>query len=132
MNRDWQAACDTGAVDLIRAQLEGGGDVDARDRYGQTGVMRAAPRGHLAAVRLLIERGADLDVAAKYGLTALMLAIVNLHEDVAVALVEAGADLGPRGSGAPGFDGRTALDLARERGLSQVVAAIEKRTGAGS
>ena len=127
MNRDWQAACDTGAVDVIRAQLEAGTDIDGRDRYGQTGLMRAATRGQLEVVRLLIERDADLDVAAKYSLTALMLSVVNLHEDVAITLIDAGADLGVRGSGAPGFNGLTAFDLASARGLARVVAAVEER-----
>lgn len=131
MKRAWQSAVDAGDLERVRALVEEGADVDALDRYGQTGLMRAAVRGRLEVVQYLIERGANLDVAAKYGLTALMLAIVNLHEDVAAALIEAGAALEPRGSGAPGFSGLTALDLARARNLEATVALLERAGAPG-
>jgi ankyrin repeat protein len=92
--------------------------------------MLAALHGHAEVVRLLIERGANLDIAAKFNLTALMLAIVNMRESIALALIEAGADLEHQGSGAPGFAGFSALDLARARDLVAVVAAIEERAQA--
>jgi DNA-binding phage protein len=47
-----------------------------------------------------------------------MLAIVGGHEAVARELARAGADRTLRGSGAPGFAGKTAQDLARERGMA--------------
>ena len=130
MQPDFQLAIGSGDVEAVRAFLDDGTDVNALDRFGQSGLMRASMRGHTEVVRLLIERGAHLDVAAKYGLTALMLAIVNDREAIAVALIEAGADLKPTGSGAPGFAGHTALDLARARSLEAIVAAIEAREGA--
>jgi uncharacterized protein len=94
-----------------------GTTVDATDRHGNTPLMLAARDGHLDAVRVLIERGANLNVTAKYGLSALMLAIVRGHAEVAQTLINAGADLGIRGRGAIGFEGKTALDLAEERGM---------------
>lgn len=99
-------------------------DVDARDRYGQTALMLAAHHGRLEAVRALLDRGADLNVTAKYGLSALMLAIVGGHETVARELARAGADRSLRGSGAPGFAGKTAQDLARERGMTALAAEL--------
>jgi ankyrin repeat protein len=82
--------------------------------------MVAAQRGHLEAVGVLVRAGADLDRTAKFGLSALMLAVVNHHEAVARALAAAGADLRLVGSGAPGFAGKTAARLARERGLEEL------------
>lgn len=128
MRRDFKEAVDAGDASAVRGLLAAGLDVDARDSHGQTGLMRAAPRGHLEVVRVLIEAGANLDMAAKYGLTALMLAIVNERDEVALALIEAGADLACVGLGAPGFAGKSALDLARARAQTAVVAAIEART----
>ena len=61
--------------------------------------------------------GADLNATAKYRLSALMLAVIAGHADVARRLVSAGADLTITGSGAPGFEGKTAHDLARARSL---------------
>ncbi len=129
MQRKWQDAVSQGDVAAVRALIEAGAAIDALDRYGQSGLMRAALGGHTDVVRLLIEHRADLDRQAKYGLTALMLAVVNLHEDVAIALVEAGARLDLTGSGAPGFAGQTALDLARTRDLARTIAAVEARPG---
>jgi ankyrin repeat protein len=53
-----------------------------------------------------------------------MLAIVNGHEKVAERLIAAGADLSIRGTGAPGFAGRTAADLASARGLTRLAAKL--------
>jgi hypothetical protein len=60
-------------------------------------------------------------VTAKFGLSAAMLAVLTGYEDVARELASAGADLRLTGTGAPGFAGRTAADLARERGLFALV-----------
>jgi uncharacterized protein len=72
-------------------------------------------------VRLLIDRGADLNRAAKYHLTALMLAVIAGHESSVAALIAAGADLTLTGSGAPGFAGMTARDLADAAGRAAIV-----------
>ena len=130
MRQDWARAARTGDAAEVARLLDGGCEIDALDRYGQTALMLAALRGHVDVVRLLIQRGANLDVTAKYNLTALMLAIVNMREDIAIALIEAGSGLERRGSGAPGFTGLTALDLAQARELESVVAAIEARAQA--
>ena len=124
----WDRASRTGDVATLDRMLAAGYDVNARDTYGQTAVMRAAHAGHLDAVRLLARRGADLNTTAKYGLSATMLAVVAGHGDVARALAEAGADLSRRGSGAPGFAGKTAEDLARDRGDARLAAALRPRT----
>ena len=82
--------------------------------------MLAAVAGHLEAVEVLLAAGANTDVTAKFGLSAAMLAVVNRHQSVARALAAAGADLSLRGSGAPGFAGKTAADLARDHGLADL------------
>lgn len=124
MRTDWESAAKMGDAAALTAQIAAGADVDARDRFGQTALMLAAQRGHLEAVRVLVGAGADLDVTAKFGLSATMLAVVNHHEAVARALAEAGADLARTGSGAPGFAGKTAAQLARERGLEALAEAL--------
>ena len=118
--RRWHRAAATGDVDAVRDLVRGGADVDARDRYGQTGLMLAAHHGKLEVVALLVASGAALDLTAKYGLSALMLAVVAGHADVARLLARAGADLAIRGTGAPGFAGKTAYDLARARGMEDL------------
>jgi ankyrin repeat protein len=128
MNAAWENAVKCGDVRIILALLEGGADVNARDRYGQTALMLAAHAGHREVVEALIRYRANLDIIAKYGLSALMLALVAGHEEVARLLVKAGADLSLRGSGAPGFAGKTAYDLAVERGMLGLSAELKLST----
>jgi uncharacterized protein len=122
VTKEWERAVTRGDLATVLELLRAGADVDARDRYGQTGLMLAAHRGHRDVVEALVAAGADLNVTAKYGLTALMLAVVAGHPEVARALATAGADLGVRGTGAPGFTGKTAYDLAVARGMAQLSA----------
>jgi ankyrin repeat protein len=125
MNKAWQKATHMGDVETVRAMFAIAKHLNSRDEHGQTALMNAARQGHVELVRFLVGEGADLDVRAKYGLTALMLAIVNGHTGIAMALVRAGADVTRRGSGAPGFAGKTAVDLARARNQSELVSVLE-------
>jgi hypothetical protein len=83
--------------------------------------MLAAMHGERETVAWLIERGASLNHTAKYRLSALMLAVLHGHREIVRLLLAAGADLTLRGSGAPGFAGKTALDLAVQRGDDELV-----------
>jgi ankyrin repeat protein len=122
MDAAFEQAVTRGDVGAVRELLRRGADIDARDRHGQTALMIAAHRGHPELVVLLIEQRAPLDVTAKYGLSAVMLAIVAGHEEIARRIARAGADLSLRGTGAPGFAGRTARDLALARDMRELVA----------
>lgn len=125
MDPEFERAAIAGDAAALETRLKAGADVNARDRYGQSALMLAAHRGHLDFVQVLLRHGASLDVTAKYGLSALMLAIVGGHEAVARALAQAGADRALRGTGAPGFAGKTARDLAQERGMSALAEKLE-------
>ena len=130
MDAEWEQAARTGKADMLEQMLANGSDVDARDAHGQTALMIAARIGHLSAVALLIERGADLNHTAKFHLSALMLAVVNNHPAIVETLVKAGADRSIRGTGAPGFNGRTALDLALATGRHDIVDLLPGADGA--
>jgi len=127
LDKAWERAVTRGDVETVRQLLGSGADVNARDRHGQTALMLAAHRGYREIVETLVEGGADLNVTAKFNLSALMLAITAGHVDVARVLARAGADLRVRGSGAPGFAGKTAHDLAV--GLSMEDLYTELRPG---
>ena len=126
MQAQWHKAAIDGDVSLVEHFLATGQDIDSRDRYGQTALMLAAARGRKAMVELLLSHHAELDVTAKYGLSALMLAIVSRHAEIAASLIEAGADTTLRGTGAPGFSGKTAGDLANEAGFNELTEAISR------
>lgn len=120
MRNDWRNAAVTGDAPGIARLLDDGTNIDCRDRYGQTALMLAAEYGREEVASLLLERGADRDITAKFGLSAIMLATINRHEGIVRQLADAGANTRLRGTGAPGFAGKTARDLARDAGLSDL------------
>ena len=95
----------------------------------QTALMLAARGGHVEAVRALVYAGAFLDHTAKHDLSALMLAAIGGHEEVVEVLLRAGADTGLKGTGAPGFAGKTALDIAEDLGREEVAAQLREVSG---
>jgi len=125
VTKEWQAAVLAGDVERLADMLAQGADIDALDRYGQTGLMLAAMHGRTGVARLLIERDAALDRTAKFGLSALMLAVINGHVEIVRMLVQAGADTELRGSGAPGFHDKNARDLAAAQGRDDLLAALD-------
>jgi len=127
VNPEWESAILRGDAASVAAQISAGADVDALDRHGQSALMLAAHRGELGVVRILLRAGADLDRTAKFGLSALMLAVVGGHDAVARELAADGANLRLVGSGAPGFAGKTAAQLALARGFSALAQELTPR-----
>lgn len=124
MRADLHEAVVRGDAAAVRTLLAAGADPDSRDRYGQTGLMRAARAGDAEVVRVFLDAGAGLDHTAKYHLSALMLAALGGHARVVEMLLAAGASRELRGSGAPGFHEKTALDLAEQHGHADVAALL--------
>jgi ankyrin repeat protein len=89
--------------------------------------MPAAHAGHRQVVEALIAHRVNLNTTAKYGLSALMLAPVAGHAEVALLSADAGTDLSLRGTGAPGYAGTRAYDLAVERDMQELSAALKPK-----
>ncbi|HET9741035.1 MAG TPA: ankyrin repeat domain-containing protein [Solirubrobacteraceae bacterium] len=109
---------------LLELTLDNGADVDSKDRFNGTGLIRAAERGHVRIVRRLLETGIDVDHVNRLGWTALLEAVVlgeggPAHTETVRALVGAGADVS-----IPDGDGVTPLAHARERGFEAIVAIL--------
>ena len=124
---DWERAAKSGDLITLRRMLRAGYDIDKADGFGQTALMRAAHAGHRDTVEWLIAQGANLNHTAKFRLSALMLAVVAGHPQIARLLADAGADTAMLGSGAPGFDGKAAADLAEDRGDKRLAAYLRQR-----
>jgi ankyrin repeat protein len=94
-------------------------------RYDGTALIAAAHLGHDGVVRQLIAAGAPLNHVNNLHWTATIEAVVlgdggPRHQATLRALVDAGADLALTDR-----DGRTALQLARSRGLKEMVRILE-------
>jgi ankyrin repeat protein len=104
-----------GELKAIRAQLDGGVDVTARDADGNTPLLLAAIYAGPECVELLIKKGADVNAKNKLGATPLHRAATNYEK--AKLLIDAGADVKVKTK-----SGRTPLTLAaRKYGNSKTV-----------
>jgi uncharacterized protein len=113
------AAAKAGDVGQVRAQLEAGADVNARDSGQRTALLNAVRGGQLPVVRALIEVGANLDLRDLEGRTALMEAARRKEAMPALDLVAAGADVNLQDK-----DGWTALMFAAKEGTLAAARAI--------
>jgi ankyrin repeat protein len=115
------AATKQGDVGQVRAQLQAGADVNARDNAQRTVLLLAIRGGQRAVVRALIEAGAGLDARDQDGRTALMEAARRKEAMLALDLVAAGADVNVADG-----EGWTALMYAAKEGTLAAARAIIK------
>ncbi len=111
---------------LLELTLANGADVDAKDSYDGTGLIRAADRGFVRIVRRLLETDMEVDHVNRLGWTALLEAVIlgsgdRAHTEVVRLLVEAGADIRLADR-----EGVTALEHARGRGQAEIVSILER------
>ena len=101
------------SADVVRALIAKGADVNTRDSMiGGTPLCWAAgPFGNPQIVTALLQASADVNAADNFGLTPLMWAVRFGGPSAVKTLVDAGAD-----TAATNKQGRSALDLARQRG----------------
>jgi len=107
-----------GDVDAVRAVLQQGVPVDARDDGGATALVRAAYGNHLEVAALLMQAGADVDLADDTRQSAYLISTSEVGDDPRLLelTLNAGADVDARDS----FDG-TGLIRAAERGHARIV-----------
>ena len=103
-------AAQAGDIEGLKAALEAGVDIDARDARGWTALMHAVNKGYTLLVEPLLVAKADPDVRAPDGATALFMAAVHGHSEIIEHLMKAGAAVSIKGP-----KGRTAVDVARTR-----------------
>jgi ankyrin repeat protein len=78
----------------VRRLLSVGADVNAKDYYGATPLIRASLRGHVQVVKELLDHGADIDAKTHInGDTPLHFASGGGHLAVVKALLSGGADI---------------------------------------
>ena len=62
--------------------LNAGANSEARDRRGDTPLLRAASKGHVSSVKILLDNGAQVNAKSRAGDTALLRAINFKQSDV--------------------------------------------------
>ena len=110
---------------LLELTLANGADVDAKDSYNGTGLIRAAHRGYAEIGERLIEAEIDLDHVNRLGWTALLEAIIlgdgaAAHVETVRALVEGGADVDIADR-----EGVTPREHAERAGYEEIVAILD-------
>ena len=109
---------------LLELTLANGADVDAKDSYNGTGLIRAAHRGYPVIVERLIEAGVALDHVNRLGWTALLEAIIlgdggRDHVETVRLIVEAGANVNLADG-----EGVTPLAHAERAGYEEIAAIL--------
>jgi len=114
-----------GFDEILTMTIEADADVASTNRYGGTALIPASEHGHVSTVKILIAAGVPVDHVNNLNWTAMHEAITlndggpNQVETVRL-LLEAGAD-----PSIPEGNGRTARELAVERGYDEIVAVID-------
>ena len=80
-------AAGSGKVTVLEEGLELGFNIDGKDRFGGTALMRAADANNVPAFKFLLSKGADLYAVDSSGRTALHSAAVNGASDVITILM---------------------------------------------
>jgi ankyrin repeat protein len=102
--------------EIVRLLLDRGARPDARDRNGQTPLMKAAELGWMPSMEPLMKRGADVNAKDREGVTVLMHAMGNRNLNAVAALIDKGAKVNARD-----HHGRTPLMVAVERAVHDPV-----------
>ena len=110
-------AAQVGDIEVLKAALAAGVDVDARDGRGWTALMHAVNKDYPLLVEPLLSAGADPDLRAPDGATALFIAALHGYSETVALLMKAGADISIRGP-----KSRTPLDMARSLNHSRILA----------
>ena len=77
---------ENGYVQITELLLDKGADVNARDQFNETPLMKAARSGNTACLEFLLNRGARVDDENDWGETGLMIAANDGHTEMVLPL----------------------------------------------
>ncbi|WP_245613939.1 ankyrin repeat domain-containing protein [Knoellia sinensis] len=120
-------ATSEGYLELLRLTLANGAEVNDKDSWNGTGLIRAAERGHGLVVGELLQADIDKDHVNRIGYQAVHEAVwlgedTTAYEDTMRILVAGGVQLDKPS----GTERLTPLQMARERGYGRLVPVLEK------
>ena len=106
------------SLDVVKALLIAGAEVNAQTRSGQTALIIGAKENRLDIVRLLLVAGADVNAQETFlskKITALTYAVRNNNPELVKLLLMAGAD-----ANAKSQNGMIVLETAERMGYSDI------------
>lgn len=113
-----------GDTETVKTMLRRGASINLRDNEGRTALMFAVVNHHHATVEAILQFGADVNIQDCNGGTALMLAASGGDAEITQMLLNTGANF----QACYVLTGKTAISLAAERGYSNIVELIERKT----
>jgi len=113
-----------GNIEAVIQHLANGVDVNVKNDFGFTPLLKAAQFGRREVAELLIAKGADVSVKDKFGRTPLHCAADEDQMEVAELLIAAGADVNGRDNG-----DRTPLDFAVMKKQKEIADLLRKHGG---
>jgi len=108
-------------IGTVKALLDKGVDVDARDERGATALLYALAHASLPVIKELLRRGADVNAADRFGDTPLLIAVGRQLQPIVKELLRRGADV----NAADQF-GNTSLMLAATQRNVRLVSLLVK------
>jgi len=92
----------TGKLDAVKALLDHGANINAKENHGQTALMWAIDENHNDVAELLLARGADFSIRSNRGFTAFLFAARSNNMELIDAMMAAGQKLNDPVLGRPG------------------------------
>jgi ankyrin repeat protein len=113
-----------GNIKAVIRHLANGVDVDVKNDFGFTPLLKAAQFGRREVAELLIAKGADVSVKDKFGRTPLHCAVDEGHTEIVELLIAKGADVNGKDNG-----GRTPLDFTVMTKQNEIADLLRKHGG---
>jgi ankyrin repeat protein len=111
-----------GNLKLIEFLLDKGAKINERAADSRTALMMAVTNNQIEVVKLLLDKGADINAkATDIGWNVLFAAAWNGNAEITKLLLSKGVDANTKAT-----DGKTALDVTKERGHTTIVQLIEQ------
>jgi len=82
-----------GDFEKVKAAIEDGESVDAKDEYGNTALLCAARYNHYNIASYLLRNGANVNAKNDEGKTAMIFAAIYNHYPLAELLIKYGAEI---------------------------------------
>jgi len=106
---------------VFQTEVGEGGEVPPGCRHEPgTALQLAAEEGHTPVVRLLLKKGGNVNQTTRFDHTALHFAVENQQAETVKTLLKKGANIKKHSCG------KTAADIAKERGYVEIAKMLEK------